>query len=59
MAYDIRRRCFEKGVILELCGREDTVVKIMAAITIPDDILIKGLEIVCEVMAEAVANPIE
>ena len=20
MAYDIRRRCFEKGVILELCG---------------------------------------
>ncbi|MBO5431701.1 diaminobutyrate--2-oxoglutarate transaminase, partial [Methanocorpusculum sp.] len=59
MAYDIRRRCFEKGVILELCGREDTVVKIMAAITIPDDILLKGLGIVCDVMAEAVANPIE
>ena len=31
----------------------------MAAITIPDDILLKGLGIVCDVMAEAVANPIE
>ena len=56
VAFDIRKRCFEKGVILELCGREDTVVKIMAACTIPDDVLMKGLEIVFESMKEVLAE---
>ena len=53
VAFNIRKICFEKGVILELCGREDTVVKIMAACTIPDDILLKGLKIVYDAMKQA------
>jgi len=59
LAFNIRKICFEHGVILELCGREDTVVKIMSAITIPDDILIRGLEIVFASMKEAMATPLE
>ncbi len=53
VAFNIRKICFENGVILELCGREDTVVKIMAACTIPDDVLLKGLNIVYEAMKQA------
>ena len=59
LAFNIRKICFDHGVILELCGREDTVVKIMAAITIPDDILLKGLQVVFEAMKEAMASPLE
>lgn len=56
VAFNIRKICFEKGVILELCGREDTVVKIMVACTIPDDILLKGLDIVFEAMKQALSE---
>ena len=41
----IRTSCFEHGLILELSGRDDTVVKIMPALVIPDDMLVKGLDI--------------
>lgn len=43
----ITKQCFEKGVVIERAGRNDSVVKIMPALTIPDELLIKGLEIVC------------
>ena len=56
LAFNIRKICFDHGLILELCGREDTVVKIMVAITISDDILMKGLQIVFEAMKEAMAS---
>ncbi len=56
IAYNIRKSCFEHGVILELCGREDTVVKIMPALTTSDDLLMKGLNIVYNVIAEVVSS---
>jgi len=37
--------CFENGLILERAGRNNSVVKIMPALTISNDLLIKGLDI--------------
>ncbi|HJJ28841.1 MAG TPA: aspartate aminotransferase family protein [Methanocorpusculum sp.] len=55
-AFNIRKRCFENGLILELSGREDCVVKIMPALTIPDELLMKGLEIVKKSMIEVITG---
>ena len=50
----IRKVCFEHGLILELSGREDTVVKIMPPLVIEDELLVKGLDILMKVLAEVV-----
>ncbi|MBQ7065064.1 MAG: diaminobutyrate--2-oxoglutarate transaminase [Firmicutes bacterium] len=38
--------CFKNGLMIEQAGREDCVLKPMPALTIPDDELLKGLEII-------------
>ena len=48
----ILRACFNKGLIIELAGRDNSVVKPMPALTIPDDILMKGLQIIKEAVDE-------
>lgn len=45
-ALDIANRCFENGLVIERAGRDNNVVKLMPALTIPDELLIKGLEII-------------
>lgn len=52
----IRAKCFENGLILELSGTEDTVVKIMPAITVEEDILKKGLEILVKSIKEVLSS---
>lgn len=42
----VATKCFELGLIIERAGRDDCVLKIMPALTIQEDELIKGLEIV-------------
>ena len=37
--------CFKNGLVLERAGRNNSVVKLMPALTIDDDYLKKGLEI--------------
>lgn len=39
-------RCFEKGVVIECAGRNDSVVKLMPALNMPEDIMMKGLEVI-------------
>ena len=51
---NVRKLCFENGLILELSGREDTVIKIMPPVTVPDATLMQGLEILVKVIAEVV-----
>ncbi|MCZ9319723.1 MAG: diaminobutyrate--2-oxoglutarate transaminase, partial [Methanocorpusculum sp.] len=51
----IRKACFEQGLILELSGREDTVVKIMPPLVIEDEQLVQGLGILMKVLAETVS----
>ncbi len=41
-------RCFENNLVIERAGREDSVLKLMPALTIPDADLKRGLEIVKE-----------
>lgn len=52
----IRKACFESGLILELSGREDTMVKIMPPLVIDDGQLVQGLDILMKVIAQTV-NP--
>ena len=44
----ISKQCFKKGLIIERAGRNNTVVKVMPALTIEDDLLLKGLNILKE-----------
>ncbi len=39
-------QCFKNGLIIELAGRNDSVLKIMPALTIEDDLLLEGLNII-------------
>lgn len=38
--------CFENGLIIELAGREDSVLKIMPSLVIGDNLLLQGLNII-------------
>lgn len=40
--------CFDHGLIIELAGRHDSVLKLMPALTIEDEILKEGLQIIKE-----------
>ena len=48
LSRNIVKECFENGLILERAGRNNSVVKLMPALTISDELLIKGLDILCE-----------
>jgi diaminobutyrate-2-oxoglutarate transaminase len=48
----IARRCFDNGLVLERSGRGSSSVKVMPALTIPDDALMKGLNILKAAAAE-------
>lgn len=47
--------CFHKGLILERAGRDSCVVKMMPALVIEDELLLKGLNIVKEAFKEVLA----
>ena len=47
----VQQRCFERGVLFELCGRGDTVVKLMPALTIEPDDLERALTVVDDELA--------
>lgn len=40
--------CFERGLVIELAGRHDSVLKLMPALTIEDEVLNEGLQIIKE-----------
>ena len=52
LAKNISRKAFEKGVIIERAGRKNEVVKIMPPLVIDEETLVKGLEIVRDVIKE-------
>jgi diaminobutyrate-2-oxoglutarate transaminase len=52
IAADVSRRAFNAGVIVELCGARDEVVKIMPPLTIEKDVLIEGLNRVANAVVE-------
>lgn len=46
MAAEIARHCFEQGLIIETSGANDEVLKLLPALTIPEDELKSGLEVI-------------
>ena len=48
----VRRRCIERGLLIEASGARDEIIKVMAPLTTPDDLLERGLGIVREALAE-------
>lgn len=54
-ALAVTKTCFEKGLIIERAGRDNSVVKLMPALTIPDAQLIQGLDIIRDSIAQVTA----
>ena len=44
-AAGVQRACFAGGLIVELCGREDEVIKVMPPLTVDSAVLEAGLDI--------------
>jgi len=49
-AAQVQRECFEQGLIVELCGREDEVVKLMPPLNVDDEALETGFDILRTVL---------
>src|ERR1700742_4570721 len=45
-AAEVQRECFNNGLIVEVCGRSDEVVKLMPPLNVDDDTFEAGLDIV-------------
>ncbi len=52
IAHSIADKCFEKKMIIERAGRGDSVLKILPPLTISDEELKQGLEIILEAVKE-------
>ena len=55
MAKDVARRAYELGLIIETSGPSDEVLKFLPALTISDEDLAEGLEIVSRAVADVAA----
>ncbi len=55
LADKITSKAFEKGLIIETSGQDGEVVKCLCPLTIPDEDLLKGLDILEESVKEVVA----
>ena len=55
LAGEICARAYDKGLIIETSGAHDEVVKVLAALTIPDDTLQAGLNILLDATRDAEA----
>lgn len=52
LSHKVADKCFEKGMIIERAGRKDSVLKLLPPLTIADDELNKGLNIILEATKE-------
>ena len=56
LALEVCHRCFDKGLVIELAGRDDCVLKILPPLTISNDDLDKGLNIIKEAVKETLSD---
>ncbi|MRU15121.1 diaminobutyrate--2-oxoglutarate transaminase [Roseovarius sp. A21] len=56
LAGDVCARAFENGLIIETSGAHDEVVKVLAPLTIPEETLRKGLNILLDAVRDATVN---
>ena len=57
LAEEVCTRAFTRGLVIERSGADDEVVKFMPPLTIADDDLMKGLQIVESCLDQALADP--
>lgn len=55
LAKDVAARCFKGGLVIERCGRHDTVLKLIPPLTIALDELAAGLQTLLDATSAAVA----
>ena len=53
LASDISLRAFKKGLMIETSGAEDQVIKLLCPLTISDEALNKGLDMIEESISES------
>jgi diaminobutyrate-2-oxoglutarate transaminase len=51
-ARELSRACFERGLLVETCGSEQRVLKVMPPLTIPNEALDEGLAILADALHE-------
>jgi diaminobutyrate-2-oxoglutarate transaminase len=56
LASTIRRSCADGGLLLETCGPRDEVVKVLAPLNTPDDLLARGLDILVDAVHAATGH---
>ncbi|EWM45961.1 diaminobutyrate--2-oxoglutarate aminotransferase [Bordetella holmesii 70147] len=56
LANEIARKAFERGVVIETSGAHDEVLKVLPALTIEDDLLARGLDVIEASVAEALGQ---
>ena len=52
LARTVLDKCFNNNLIIELAGRKDSVLKIMPSLLIEENLLLKGLDIIRDVIKE-------
>ena len=56
LALEVSHKCFDKGLVIELAGRDDCVLKILPPLTISTVDLEKGLNIIREAVKETLSD---
>ena len=56
LANRIARKAFERGLVIETAGAHDEVLKVLPALTIEDELLTRGLDIIEASVADALAE---
>ena len=56
LAARIARRCFEEGLVIETAGNRGQVLKVLAPLTTPDDLLDEGLQMLERSAKDAISS---
>jgi diaminobutyrate-2-oxoglutarate transaminase len=56
LAVDIARRCWQGGLVIETAGPRDEVLKVLAPLTTPDDLLVDGLQVLERSAKDAISH---
>lgn len=56
ISHKIADKCFEKGLIIERAGRRDAVLKLLPPLTLTDEELMQGLNIILEATKEVMGK---
>jgi len=56
LALEACHRCFDEKLVIELAGRQDGVLKILPPLTIDEQDLIKGLDVICKSVKKVLTN---